>query len=399
MPDRSQAEHAPPWTNAGEDRYAAPWPLAQLGRRIATGSLHVAKDDNGGGFSFGDGGLPRARLELHGRGTLRRSLISGPLGFFEAYVNGDWDSPDLVALIGLLSANADRDLPASVPAWLRFRRWALPRPRFVAARQIARHYDLDPAFFAIWLDPSLTYSAACFAAPDDDLATAQARKHDRIAELVELVPGRRVLDLGCGWGGFLAHALRRGARPTGVTLSGAQARHCRRHLPSGVTVIEGDYREVEGQFEAIVSVEMLESVGQRGWRPFFRFIAERLVADGHAALQVITIRDGDFDRYRHGTDFIRKHVFPGGILPSRAILRDQVRAAGLLIEHEERAGEDYALTLAAWRARFDAAEPAIARLGFDRRFIRAWRVYLALCEVGFRAGRIDLLRLRLRKPA
>ena len=265
-----------------------------------------------------------------------------------------------------------------------------------AKRNIAKHYDLGNDFYGAWLDPSMTYSAALFATQGEDLTPAQARKYRTLARLAGLRPGDRVLEIGCGWGGFAFWAAREiGCRVTALTISKAQHEHAKMHLQGSglaerVELRLQDYRECQGTFDAIVSVEMLEAVGERYWPTYFRSLQRCLRPGGRAALQVITIDDRHFEAYRRNADFIQRHIFPGGCLPSPTVLRAGIESAGFRLTADQGYARDYDRTLELWTERFAQAWPEIAKLGFDDRFKRMWHYYFAYCRAGFRTGRIDL---------
>ena len=348
-------------------------------------------------------------LQVRDARTFRRVLLGGTLAFAEAYMDGACDSPDPAALVELVIKNEAGLLKTlDRHRWMRFVARSMhmlrPNSKRGARRNIAQHYDLGNDFYARWLDPTMTYSAAVFDTPRTSLAEAQRAKYRRMAELVRLGPDDKVLEIGCGWGGFSIWMAREiGCRVTAITLSRAQHAFAARRLQEEglaerVDLRVQDYRDVGGRFDKIVSIEMLEAVGERYWPRYFDVLRDRLVPGGRAALQVITIDDSLFERYRRGVDFIQRYIFPGGMLPSAATLRDQVRRAGFSWHESHAFGADYARTLEHWRASFEKAWPDIAELGFDERFRRMWRYYLDYCEAGFRTGRIDVLQAAIAKP-
>ena len=341
-----------------------------------------------------------------------RVLKGGDIGFAEAYMAGEWDSPELPVLLETLVNNYDhiRRLFDGNPLvnainWLGHR---LNRnSRRGSRRNIHAHYDLGNAFYAAWLDPSMTYSAARFERPDQPLEAAQRAKYASLARMMDLQPGHSVLEIGCGWGGFAEFAAREiGATVTGVTISREQHDFARRRLfeagladKADIQLI--DYRDVAGQFDRVASIEMFEAVGREYWPTYFAKVRSALKPGGRAGLQIITIQDALFEEYDARTDFIQKYVFPGGSLPSEAKLAPVVAGAGLTWGQTERFGRDYADTLAEWARRFEAAWGDIGRAGagFDERFHRLWRFYLAYCEAGFRSRRTDVIQLTLDRAA
>ncbi len=261
-------------------------------------------------------------------------------------------------------------------------------------RNIAAHYDLGNEFYRLWLDESMTYSSALYA-PGDDLHAAQQRKYDRI---IDGLSGRsgRLLEIGCGWGGFAERALEKGDfAAKGLTLSARQAAYARDRLGKGAEIALQDYRDEKGRFDHIVSIEMFEAVGQRFWPVYFDKLAATLAGKGRAMIQTITVADTYFDRYRKGGDMIRSFIFPGGMLPSPGRFQAEVGRAGLRIEDRHGFGQDYARTLTEWLARFEATLPRIREMGFDDGFIRVWRFYLAACIASFSVGRTDVIQYRL----
>jgi len=351
---------------------------------------------------------PQASVRLHRWRALARLALQGDLGAACAYRDGDWDSPDLLAVLesGLANEGAWRTLyEGRTPArWLaRLRHLSRANTRRGSRINIAAHYDLGNAFYRQWLDDSMLYSSALHVdAPDDSLEAAQARRIDRILEMLDVAPGAEVLEIGCGWG-TLATALarERGAQVTAVTLSAeqlafARERAAERGVAGRVDLRLQDYRDVRGHYDRIVSIEMIEAVGEAYWPSYFATLRDRLRPGGVAVLQAITIADEAFESYRRGADFIQCCVFPGGMLPCPRVLHEQAARAGLVVEEVQCFGQSYARTLAEWRRRFLAAWPSIAPLGFDEAFRRLWTYYLCYCEAGFRAGRVDVGLYRLR---
>jgi len=344
---------------------------------------------------------PDARIALARWRMLRRLVFGGDVAFAESFMDGDWSSPDLPAVIEFASRNQTalgRAIEASPPARLLNRLLHLRRAntRTGSRRNIEAHYDLGNDFYAKWLDASMTYSSALFTGPGLTLEEAQAAKLGRVTDLLELAGGERVLEIGCGWGALAEHLIRAaGCHVTAVTLSPAQLEYSRARLRAAGVAGQADlrlqdYRDITGAFDRIVSIEMVEAVGMDYWRIYFERLRALLVAGGTAVLQVITIADEKFDSYRASPDFIQRYIFPGGMLPSPSALRLCFAAAGLLPRHHEAFGSSYAATLAEWRRRFHRAWPELAKLGFDDRFRRKWDYYLAYCEGGFRAGAIDV---------
>ncbi len=263
-------------------------------------------------------------------------------------------------------------------------------------RNIMAHYDLGNDFYALWLDPAMQYSSAIWSADTADLEAAQAAKLDRIVDWLALRGGERVLEVGCGWGALATRlAEEKGAQVTALTLSPAQLDYARARAASSESGARidfrlQDYRDVEGRFDRIVSIEMIEAVGEARWPLYFRKLAESLASSGRIVLQAISLDESLADGYRRNPDFIQTHIFPGGCLPTKSALEAQIERAGLRLARRETFGASYARTLAEWRRRFHARWPEAERLGFDARFRRLWDYYLAYCEAGFAEGTIDV---------
>lgn len=377
-----------------------------LDSRLRAGHLEIILPNGRRLRLSGKNDGPSAVLKLNRWRGLRRFFGGGTVGFGESYMDGDWDSPDLPKVIEL----AARNLPKRPMAFRTLSPWRLadrvrhvfrPNTHTGSRENIAAHYDLGNDFYALWLDPSMTYSSAVFAEGADDLESAQAVKNQRLMDLAGVRDGDRVLEIGCGWGGFALQAAReRGAHVTAVTVSQAQFDEARKRVAAAglnekVDIQLRDYRKLDGQWDHVVSVEMIEAVGQKYWPVYFDRVAASIRPGGTFALQAIVIENERFDAYRRSADFIQKHIFPGGALLSPNILREQAAAAGLSWHSAAGYGLDYADTLAQWRDRFESVADRVAGMGFDERFRRCWSFYLAYCEGGFRAGNIDALQVAL----
>lgn len=349
-----------------------------------------------------------AHVTLRRWAALRKALTGGALGWSEAYLDGDWDSPDIASLVEwflrnepLLGNRLEGGVLSTLLARLQRRRRA--NSRRGSRRNIAFHYDLGNAFYRHWLDETMTYSSALFSRPQQTLQEAQRDKYQHIVDTLDIRDGARVLEIGCGWGGFAEHlGWQRDVALHGITLSSRQLEFAReRALRAGLSPQARfsftDYRDVRGEYDHVVSIEMLEAVGEAYWPSYFDTVRRCLRPGGSAAIQVITIDDARFEGYRANPDFIQKHVFPGGMLPSPAVLRERAAAAGLQLTGEMNFGASYARTLREWSLRFQAAWPAIAAMGFDERFRRLWHYYLGYSEGGFRGGSIDVWQFFLRR--
>jgi cyclopropane-fatty-acyl-phospholipid synthase len=368
--------------------------FAALERTLAGldgGTLAVTLPD-GSVRRFGAG--PEAGITIASPRLFRRLATRGTLGLGESYTAGEWESDDLVGLLELLFRNAE----AAAARHPRLRRVVQSRPRanrrtgpLAARRNIQYHYDLGNELFALFLDETMTYSCAVFEREDEPLADAQRRKLRRVCDRLRLGPDDHVLELGCGWGSFaLVAAGEYGARVTGVTISPAQAALARRRvaeadLAGRVEILERDFREVEGRFTKIASIEMVEAIGQRLFRHFFRACDRLLAPGGIACVQTILIPDDRWGRYRKKPDWIERYVFPGCLIPSlSALTRAMTASSRLMVRDVEEIGPHYGETLRRWRHAFLAQVDDVGRLGYDERFVRTWDFYLASCEAGFR---------------
>ena len=351
---------------------------------------------------------PDARILIKDFRFIRRALSAGDIGFAEAYMAGEFDTPDLPDLLYVFAANWDRVHHVTMGnplAWTmnRVRHALRGNSRRGSKKNIHAHYDLGNAFYERWLDSTMTYSSARYQRPEQPLSEAQTTKYRTLAESIGLQSGQSVLEIGCGWGGFAEYAAREvGAKVTGITISREQFDYARQRMfreglaeKADIRLI--DYRDVQGRFDRVASIEMFEAVGERYWPAYFGQIHDRLADGGRAGLQIITIKDEYFEEYRSRSDFIQKYVFPGGMLPSEERLKLVTDKAGLTWTRIERFGQDYAATLAEWHRRFDAAWAEVRPLGFDERFRRLWKFYLSYCEAGFRTERTNVVQLALSK--
>jgi cyclopropane-fatty-acyl-phospholipid synthase len=376
--------------------------------RMGHGRLELGLPD-GTARTFGAGN-PRARLDVGDWGVFAAVLRRGDIGFAEAFVDGRWTTPDLASLLGLLALNREAIERAVYGGFWggllhRLRHAFNANTRRGSRRNIAAHYDLGNEFYALWLDPTMTYSSALFegdaARP---LEAAQRAKYRRILDRLAPRPGERILEIGCGWGAFAELAAREhGCGVTALTLSEEQLRYAdeRMHRAGVAHLVDlafRDYREERGTYDHLVSIEMYEAVGERYWPGYFATIARSLKPGGRAIVQAITIADELFERYRRGTDFIQQYVFPGGMLASPSRFRAEARAAGLETTGELAFGLDYAETLRRWRRAFRERLPEIRGLGYEERFLRTWEFYLAYCEAGFTSQCTDVIQFELVRP-
>ncbi len=366
--------------------------------RIQVGCLTVVLPD-GTRRVFGDAASDRrGEIRIHDAAAAVRILLHGETGAGEAYMDGLWSSPDLAALIELAAVN--RSAMALTQGWWRS---ALQLPRTLAHRarrntktgsrkNITAHYDLGNDFYRLFLDETMTYSSAVFETPDQSLADAQRAKYRRIAEQAGLERGQHVLEIGSGWGGFALYAAGElGCRVTSVTISPAQHALARERVRAAglehlVDIQLRDYRDIEGTYDAVVSIEMLEAVGAEYHRAYFEACDRALRPGGRMSLQVITFPDVAYETQRRGANWIQTYIFPGGLCPSLAVIERSLHGTQLLVREVRDIGPSYARTLRAWRTRFMGQLDAVRAQGFDERFIRTWEYYLALCEAGFATG-------------
>ena len=342
-----------------------------------------------------------ATLLIHDNRFFRRVIQSGSLGFAESYLEGEWTTPNLASLLEIMSRNIhafENKIGKSklVKIFQRLVHLLRPNTRKGAKKNIHAHYDLGNDFYELWLDPSMTYSAAYFSNQTMSLEQAQQEKYRNLAKMIDLKPEHHVLEIGCGWGGFAEFAAKEiGCKITGITISKeqlayAKERMAKHNLTSQVDLQYTDYRDVTQRFDRIVSIEMFEAVGETYWETYFKQIKNCLKTGGKAGLQIITINDEAFKKYRKRADFIQKYIFPGGMLPSVERLQKEFAKANLQLSDKLDLGIDYANTLAQWDVSFHEKWQEIKKLGFDQRFKNMWHYYLAYCEAGFRAKHIDV---------
>jgi cyclopropane-fatty-acyl-phospholipid synthase len=395
---------------------AARWLIRLLGR-LQVGSLLVHWPD-GSDTVFGH---PEHADEPHGALRIRhwrvcsKALRSGDIGFAEGYIAGDWTSPDLTALLTVLVANRDHIESAIYGTWwgrlaYRVRHLLHHNSKANSRKNIHAHYDLGNAFYKLWLDETMNYSSAWFDGQQHlPLPMAQDAKVRRALQQVGVLGGaanQRVLEIGCGWGALAEMAtLQAQAQVTGVTLSTEQLEWAQRRIRQVAQDHRADlrlqdYRDIRDEpFDAVVSIEMFEAVGQAYWPTYFKTVSRLLKPGGKACIQTITIRDDLFERYSESTDFIQQYIFPGGMLPSDAQFRQHAKQAGLKVVEAMAFGPDYAETLRRWRDAFEQRLNQVAALGFDERFVRIWRFYLCYCEAAFDTGNTNVVQYTLVKHA
>ena len=358
-----------------------------------------------------------ARIEVRRETFFRKCVVSGPIGFGEAYVDGDWETPDLAVVIGLFILNADSTAGmrteggrpslgiGMLNAYNRLLHKRRPNSLKTSRRNISEHYDLSNDFFKLWLDPTLTYSCAYFDPPDLSLEAAQVKKYDQLCRKLQIGEDDEVLEIGTGWGGFSIHAAGTyGCRVTTVTISEEQFAEAKKRVAAAgledlVKVRLQDYRKVTGQFDKIVSIEMIEAVGDAYLETFVGACEKLLKPQGLLGLQMITCPDRQFRILRDGVDFIQKHIFPGSLLVSQARMTEAFNKTGWLnLLNWEDMGPFYAKTLRAWAQAFEVVRGTVLSLGFDERFLRKWRYYLRYCEAAFGTRHISVVQAIYSRP-
>ena len=365
--------------------------------RITIGSLRL-RTPEGEVLDFGQGS-PAAEMKINDWSVVTAVAARGDIGLGETYVAGLWDTPSIAGLSEVALLNMDKfDGFAYAGFWnsLKFRfvnRFMRTNSVRGASRNIRAHYDVGNEFYQLWLDEGMTYSSAMFAAGDNDLHRAQNRKYDRI--LQRLDQSERVLEIGCGWGGFAERAADAGHHVTGLTISPSQKGYADARLDGRADIRLQDYRKSTGQFDSIVSIEMIEAVGQNYWPTYFATLKARLAAHGSAMIQAITVPDAHFDTYQRNSDYIRHYTFPGGMLLSNAVIADQARQAGLVVKESHAFGLDYARTCSVWNERLDQQADRIRMYGYDESFLRNWRYYLGTCAASFAVGQTDVVQVEL----
>ncbi len=353
---------------------------------------------------------PVAEIHIHNPDVFSRLIREGDLGFSDAYLEGWWSTPDLQAFMDVVHADNDEMYEAFpgmglVRAYERMRHWLNSNSKSQAKKNISYHYDLGNDFYALWLDETMTYSSAIFETGQESLERAQTLKYQSMVDQMGAKPGDHVLEIGCGWGGFAEYAAKeRGLQVTCLTISKEQydfavARMEREGLSDKVEIKLQDYRDENGLYDGVASIEMFEAVGEKYWPTYFRAVRDRLKPGRNATLQIITVEDHRFETYRESVDFIQKYIFPGGMLPSPSILKREVEKSGLSFLKSIEFGESYSQTLRRWHEVFNARWDEVVSLrGFDDRFRRMWNFYLTSCAAGFQAGSIDVTQITVTKP-
>ena len=398
-------------TTKGQDnlpRYFAS--VFDVVRRIPRGRVDMILPDGRHFRAEGRDAGHVAELHVHNADLFARLIREGDLGFCEAYMDGWWSTPDLQAFMDLVHDDAEEmydGFPGQrfVRAYEQLRFWLQSNSKRQARKNISYHYDLGNDFYGLWLDDTMTYSSAKFESGQEPLEKAQEQKYASMIDQMGAQAGDHVLEIGCGWGGFAQYAAReRGIKVTGLTISQEQFNYAtdrieKAGLSDMVTFKLQDYRDETGTYDGVASIEMFEAVGEKYWPVYFDTLRDRLKPGRNATLQIITVHDARWEVYKRGVDFIQKYIFPGGMLPSPTVLRQQVEKAGLRVAHSIEFGESYSQTLRRWHDDFNAKWDQVAALGFDDRFRRMWNFYLTSCAGTFHSGNCDVTQITVTRPA
>ncbi len=391
-----------------------PWharTILSLLEKIQVGQLTLVSPE-GEKFIFrGTQSGIEANIQIHDWLVCKACLKSGDIGLAETYIDGLWDSTDIQSLLRLFLVNRQVIEKAIYGSWLgrlgyRIKHWLNKNSKTGSKKNIHAHYDIGNAFYSLWLDPSMTYSSACFKNKDTSLIEAQEAKYQRIIDSINVDAGQNILEVGCGWGGLMEAASNQGINIDCLTISQEQATYARdraariKSNSSGkVNILLQDYRDHQNQYDGIASIEMFEAVGEKYWATYFEMIQRCLKPGKKACIQTIVIADNLFDKYRRSSDFIQQYVFPGGMLPSIKKFKEAAQSKGLIVEDVYEFGQDYQKTLCLWHQKFNQHLQEIKQQGFDEKFIRLWNLYLMYCAAGFAEKSTDVVQFTLSKPA
>ncbi|MEM6811818.1 MAG: cyclopropane-fatty-acyl-phospholipid synthase family protein [Pseudomonadota bacterium] len=369
--------------------------------KIHTGALTFHTPDHKKYEFSGSQGGPKADIYIYDWNAIPEWVAKGDIGFAETYREGLWETNDLLAALNIAMLNRDilnPYLKANIFQNFFYQViYALQKNSIKGSKKnIHAHYDLGNDFYKLWLDPTMTYSSAIYKNDNEDLSQAQNNKYDRIIDSLNGDSGS-LLEIGCGWGGFADRALERDKdmQIKGITLSHEQKDFAVDRLQNNAQIVLEDYRHQEGKFDHIVSIEMFEAVGEKYWKTYFEKMKSLLADKGKAVVQTITVANEDFDHYKNETDFLRSYIFPGGLLPSPEKFDSVAQKAGLMTSNIYEFGQDYARTLEEWLKNFDSVVDKVRGLGFDDKFIRLWRFYLAGCAAGFASGYTNVQQVEL----
>jgi cyclopropane-fatty-acyl-phospholipid synthase len=381
-----------------------------VAQRLTNGRLDIVLPDGRIFRAEGQNPGPVGELHIHNPDCFARLIREGDLGFSEAYMDGWWSTPDLMSFMDLIHADNDAIFDGYpgmvfVRAFERLRHFLRSNTKKQAKKNISYHYDLGNDFYGLWLDDTMTYSSALFESGQESLEKAQIAKYASMVDQMGAKAGDHVLEIGCGWGGFAEYAAKeRGLKVTCLTISKEQFNYAvdrieKAGLSDMVEFKLQDYRDEKGVYDGIASIEMFEAVGEKYWPVYFDTLRERLRPGKCATLQIITVQDHRFELYRNSVDFIQKYIFPGGMLPSPAVLKREVERAGLTFSRSIEFGESYSQTLRRWYDTFNEKWDQVADLGFDDRFRRMWNYYLTSCAATFHSGNCDVTQITVTRPS
>lgn len=365
--------------------------------KLRDGQL-ILRTPEGERYQFGHSG-PEAEMVIRDWAAVSGLAAHGQVGLGETYVQGLWETPSIEGLVALAMRNRDnlgafdQASPFNKAKFRLVDTVLRANTRRGSRKNIRSHYDVGNEFYALWLDEGMTYSSGLYEPGDDDLARAQTRKNARA--LSQLGGGERTLEIGCGWGGFAEYASDEGHDVTGVTISRNQQSYAECRLDGRADIQLRDYRDIEGQYDNIVSIEMIEAVGERYWPSYFTTLKRNLAEGGRVLLQAITVQDSYFDAYRSSSDYIRQYVFPGGMLLSDNVIATQAQKAGLAVRDSYAFGQDYAQTCRTWAKRLTAQRRRVSEMGYGDSFFRNWQYYLEICAASFAVGHTNVVQVQL----
>ena len=372
--------------------------LSNIGQKITIGELTITLPDNETLKFFGKGDL-KSDLKLNSYMPLVRTIISGHVGFAESYLKGEWTTSDLESLLEIMVTNLPEAFSPKSKIHLTYNRiihFFRENTKSRAKKNIQYHYDLGNDFYKLWLDKTMTYSSAFFKDEKESLQKAQENKYQSLIDNLKIKPHHNVLEIGCGWGGFAEYAAKNvGCSIKGITISPSQLKFATNRikeskLENKVSLELCDYRDLKGKYDRVVSIEMIEAVGEKYWKNYFKKIKDVLNKDGMAGIQVILMNNKNYEKYSKSVDFIQKYVFPGGMLPSQDKLNENYLEAGLVEVNSYSFGKSYAKTLSIWHKEFLNSLSSIKKLGFDIKLERIFKYYFSYCKAGFNSEKIDV---------
>ena len=372
--------------------------LSNIGQKITIGALTITLPNNEN-LKFSGKGDMKSNLKLNSYMPLIRTITSGHVGFAESYLKGEWTSSDLESLLEIMVTNLPEAFSPKSKAHQVYNRiihFFRENTKSRAKKNIQYHYDLGNDFYGLWLDKTMTYSSAIFKNEKESLQEAQENKYQSLIDNLDIKPHHKVLEIGCGWGGFAEYAAKNvGCSVKGITISPSQLKFASNRikeskLENKVSLELCDYRDLKGKYDRVVSIEMIEAVGEKYWKNYFEKIKDVLKKDGMAGIQVILINNKSYQKYSKSVDFIQKYVFPGGMLPSQDKLNENYLEAGLIEVNSHSFGKSYAKTLTIWHKEFLNSLSSIKKLGFDIKLERIFKYYFSYCKAGFNSEKIDV---------